>query len=80
MNMELGRFDEAMKYAEMAIDVEPNYPNGQLTLGSVYATVGRFSDAEKQFLRVLELEPENRQAKANLKRVRQELNTEKTNP
>jgi Flp pilus assembly protein TadD len=73
MNLELGRLDEAARYGEMAVEVEPNYANGRLTLGSVYATAGRFEDAETQFLKVVELEPGNRRARANLQRVRQEM-------
>ena len=73
MNLELGRLDEAARYGEMAVEVEPNYANGRLTLGSVYATAGRFKDAETQFLKVVELEPGNRRARANLQRVRQEM-------
>ncbi len=80
MNMELGRFDESIKYGEMAIGVEPKYSNGHLTLGSVYATVGRFEDAEREFLEVIELDPDNRRARSNLQRVRQELGSKKTNP
>ena len=56
----------------MAVEVEPNYTNGRLTLGSVYATAGRFDEAEREFLRVIELDPENGRARANLRRVRQE--------
>jgi predicted AlkP superfamily phosphohydrolase/phosphomutase/Flp pilus assembly protein TadD len=72
MYMEIGELDKAVEYGEMAVRTEPNYANGRLTLGSVYATVGDLDRAEQEFMKVLELDPTNRTAQANLQKVRLE--------
>ena len=72
MYMETGNLDKAREYAEMAVSTEPSYANGHLTLGSVSATLGDFERAEREFSRVLELDPANQRAQQNLERVRLE--------
>jgi tetratricopeptide (TPR) repeat protein len=72
MYMETGDMEGAAEYGEMAIRTEPNYSNGHLTLGSVYATMGDLGRAETEFKKVLELEPGNRRAQANLDKLQAE--------
>jgi Flp pilus assembly protein TadD len=70
--LEAGNLGEAARYGEMAVGTEPNYANGHLTLGSVYATAGDLDRAEREFMKALELDPASRSAKGNLDRVRAE--------
>jgi len=68
--LETGRLDEAAEYGNMVVRTEPNYANGHLTLGSIYATAGDLDRAEKEFTKALELDPASRSAKANIEKVR----------
>jgi Tfp pilus assembly protein PilF len=49
--------------------VEPNYANGHLTLGSIYGSMNDLARAEKEFRKVLEIEPSNRRAQSNLEKL-----------
>jgi tetratricopeptide (TPR) repeat protein len=73
MYLRLGRFEDARRLGEQSVTVEPNYANGHLTLGSVYATIGELDRAEAEFLKVLEIEPSNKSAESNLRKVRSQL-------
>ncbi|MBP2680216.1 MAG: Type phosphodiesterase / nucleotide pyrophosphatase [Candidatus Krumholzibacteriota bacterium] len=70
--LETGKLEDAARFGEMAVQTEPNYANGHLTLGSVYATAGNLDRAEREFMKVLELDPASGPAKGNLERVRAE--------
>ena len=72
MYMETGNLGKAVEYGEMAVRTEPNYANGHLTLGSIYATARDLDRAEREFTKALELDPANRNARANLQKVRAE--------
>jgi Flp pilus assembly protein TadD len=65
-----GDLQKAREYAERAVAVEPNYAKGHLSLGNVYGTLGRFDEAEREFLKVLEIDPANQTAKSNLEKLR----------
>jgi Flp pilus assembly protein TadD len=68
--LETGRLDEAAEYGNMAVRTEPNYANGHLTLGSIYATAGDLDRAETEFAKALELDPASGAAKANIEKLR----------
>lgn len=70
VHMERGNLDVARKFAERAVTVEPNYANGHLTLGSIYGTLKRYADAERQFNKVLAIDPSNARATSNLEKLR----------
>lgn len=69
-HMDRGNLDTARKFAERAVAVEPNYANGHLTLGSIYGTMKRYADAEREFNRVLAIDPANARAASNLAKLR----------
>ncbi|MCK5497488.1 MAG: tetratricopeptide repeat protein, partial [Hyphomicrobiaceae bacterium] len=70
MFMQLNRLEDARVYSERSVTVESNYANGRLTLGAIYATMGKLDLAEAEFLKVLEIDPSNDSAQKNLERVR----------
>lgn len=69
--LEQGKLEEARRYGEMAVKMQPKYANAHLTLGAVYATMGKADLAEKEFKAVLAIEPGNRMAEANLKKLKE---------
>lgn len=72
------RMDDARRMAEMAVRTEPGYVNGRVTLGSIYAMTGDLEKAEQQFLMALELEPDAPMAADHLRRVRQKMQSNRT--
>jgi tetratricopeptide (TPR) repeat protein len=54
----LGRLDEAVRWLERAAAQSPGNPTIQWHLGDAYAAVGRVLEAEFQWRRALELDPE----------------------
>jgi predicted AlkP superfamily phosphohydrolase/phosphomutase len=64
----------ARQYAERAVAIEPTYANGHVTLGSIYGTMHLLDLAEREFKKVLEIDPSNEHAKKNLEMLRQARN------
>jgi Flp pilus assembly protein TadD len=62
----------ALPMAELAVKTEPGYVNGRITYGSVLAMTGNLDAAESQFREALRLEPGNRSAQENLRRLAQQ--------
>jgi tetratricopeptide (TPR) repeat protein len=71
-----GRLEEAQKIAERAVEIEPGYVNGRITLGSIYAMTRRYEDAEREFLKALEIDPNAPGADENLNKVRERMKTQ----
>ena len=67
------KMEEARRWAERAVRTEPGYVNGHVTLGAIYAMTGEFSKAEKEYETALELDPGATNAAENLKKLRQQL-------
>ena len=67
------KMEEARRWAERAVRTEPGYVNGHVTLGAIYAMTGEFSKAEKEYETALELDPGATNAADNLKKLRQQL-------
>ena len=67
------RLNEAGQYAQEALEIEPQYASAHFTLGSIYATVGQFAQAEKEFEAALEIEPGNKSFRTTLERLRQQM-------
>ncbi|HEV2127702.1 MAG TPA: tetratricopeptide repeat protein [Thermomicrobiales bacterium] len=57
-----GRLDEAIPYYEEAIDLAPDDPSVRLDFARSLADGGYHADAELQFERVLEMEPNSQEA------------------
>ena len=64
-----GRVDDAYWYAREAIVQEPRFLSAHNTLGVIYQRRGLLREAEPVFAHVLQVEPENRHALANLARL-----------
>ena len=73
MYMETKRLEDARDMSRHSVEVDPNYANGHLTLGAVYANMGDLDHAESEFARALEIDPENHSARDNLDKVRAQL-------
>ena len=59
---ERGQIDEAMKELQHAIDVRPGYWANYAAMGTAALRAGRYADAERSFLRVTDLQPDNADA------------------
>lgn len=64
-----GRDDEALSYLEQALTLNPGSARYHLTLAQGYSQAGRYHDAIEVYLRVLELEPDNGQARQALEEL-----------
>ncbi len=71
MLIETGRIEDGVRLAQQAVQIEPAYANGHVTLGSAYAMTRRFDEAEHEFREALRLEPDNQAAATNLQRLAQ---------
>lgn len=54
-----GDLDDAVRFAERARTVNPAAPNTGALLGRCYASLRLFQEAEREFRRVLQLQPDN---------------------
>jgi tetratricopeptide (TPR) repeat protein len=67
--MHTGKPAEALRFAKQAVDTEPAYVNGHVTYGAMLAMSKRYAEAEKEFNTALTLDPNNANARENLRRV-----------
>lgn len=65
--------DEAIRYFQRALALEPRHFQSLNALGLVYSMKGEFSDAERSFLKCLEISPGFVEARNNLGMVYQEM-------
>jgi Flp pilus assembly protein TadD len=68
--MNMGKTDDALRFAKQAVDTEPAYVNGHVTYGAMLAMTKHYDEAEKQFNEALRLEPNNASARTNLERLK----------
>lgn len=57
-SFEQGDLNESIRYFKIAIELAPDYGESWNNLGRAYYARGRFVDAEKAFLRSLEIKPD----------------------
>jgi len=67
-----GKLREAEPYLRAALSSAPNSPQTYGNLGALLAQLGRFEEAARHFEWTLTLDPENRAARANLLRLREQ--------
>jgi len=60
------RYNEAISELEKAVEINANYIEARLTLGLTYRRVDRSEEADAQFRGILNLDPRNPIAKAQL--------------
>jgi Flp pilus assembly protein TadD len=63
----LERFEEAIEAFKGAIDIEPESPQIWQGLANTYLKIGNNDRADMAFAKLLELDPENSQAKDHIK-------------
>jgi tetratricopeptide (TPR) repeat protein len=65
----MNRHQDAIARYRQAIDVQPDYVDGHLSLGTELAADGKMADAKNEFLAALRLDPANKTARAYLARI-----------
>lgn len=63
------RFQAAENDCNLCLSIDPTYVKAYLRRGTARKNLKKFSFAKDDFLKVLELEPENKQAQAELKKL-----------
>ena len=66
----MGKAKEAASDAREAIKVDAAWPKGYYRLGQAQARLKEFADAVESFEKVLELEPKNKPAKAEIEKCK----------
>ena len=66
MYAQIGKFDEAIKFYEAGIKLNPNDLQANLVLANSYFDSGQFESAEKHYAKVLEINPEDVNARTDL--------------
>ncbi|HUU28272.1 MAG TPA: sulfatase-like hydrolase/transferase [archaeon] len=65
-----GKYDEAAGFFRQAIEVKPDFVGAHLYLGGTYVALGFREKAVEQFNLVLELDPDNSNARNNLRLIK----------
>ena len=72
-----GQLSEAAAAIELAIEKAGHpEPGFYIQAGSIYEELGRFADAESMYMKALDLDPENNQAKRRLESIQNSENIE----
>lgn len=64
--LELGHFDQSLKFLNVALELEPNYPEAQFAKGEVLQHLGRYAEAATAFAGVIDAKPSMHMAFGNL--------------
>jgi tetratricopeptide (TPR) repeat protein len=62
----MNRHQDAIAHYRQAIEVQPDYLDGHLSLGAELAAAGKIAEAKNEFRAVLRLDPANKTARADL--------------
>jgi Tfp pilus assembly protein PilF len=62
----LRSYEEAIRYAQKALNVKKDYPSPLINIGIGYGYLGKVSESERYFERALAIEPSNHNALLNL--------------
>jgi tetratricopeptide (TPR) repeat protein len=65
----MNRHQDAIARYRQAIEVQPDYLDGHISLGAELAADGKTADAKNEFIAVLRLDPANKTALACLSRM-----------
>jgi tetratricopeptide (TPR) repeat protein len=69
-----GRFDEAIRACELALEIQPNFPEAQINLGNLFARSGDLIRALEAFSKVIKQSPNNPMVRVNMSVVLLRLN------
>ena len=61
--------DQAIETLKQAIVISPYSAMAHYNLGSIYAVIGNYTEARKEFLKVMEIEPGNSNARQMLDKL-----------
>ncbi len=61
-HLKLGQLNEAIEYAEDAIEQDPKFEEGYLLLGGLYTSLRMYQKATNQYLKLLEINPQHLEA------------------
>jgi tetratricopeptide (TPR) repeat protein len=71
---DLGKFDEALAILKEVMDKDASILETYDSLGYIYYKKGDFKAAEKEYKKILELDPKNAKAKNSLEILKREIN------
>ena len=61
------KFNESMKYADLALELDPNFVKALIRKATVYQVTKEYHKAIEHFEKVLKLDPENNEAKQGIR-------------
>jgi tetratricopeptide (TPR) repeat protein len=64
--IQLGSYDEAIRYAEKALHIRKDYIYSLINMGVAYSHLGKYKEGEGYLQRALLMEPSNRNALLNI--------------
>ncbi|MCX5855746.1 MAG: tetratricopeptide repeat protein [Deltaproteobacteria bacterium] len=64
--IQLGSYDEAVRYAEKALHIRKDYIYSLINMGVAYSHLGKYKEGESYLQRALLMEPSNRNALLNI--------------
>jgi tetratricopeptide (TPR) repeat protein len=65
--------DEVLSEYQTRLELKPNDPNTLLVLARIFSSLGRFGQAEKYYLQIVQLDPKNREATEELQNLRRQM-------
>lgn len=66
MYAQIGKLDEAVKFYEKGVVINPKNTEGNLVLANAYFDTKQFEKAEKHYAKVIEIDPKNIDARTDL--------------
>jgi len=76
----LGKWTEALRHGMRCMHLSPNFAKGHSRVGTAYANMHMYREAEASFEAALELEPDNQRVRESLERVRASMQAQPQPP
>jgi len=71
--MGMGSYEQAEKFFKEAMNIDPSFSGPNNNLGVLYEKQGKDKEAEVEYKKALELDPDHEKAKRRLERVLKKL-------
>jgi tetratricopeptide (TPR) repeat protein len=65
--------DEVLSEYQTRLELKPNDPETLLVLARIFGSLGRYGQAEKYYLQIVQLDPQNREATQELQNLRRQM-------